>query len=116
VPTSPLAGVSGELPIDKIRQNLELAELENAGFTPAGRGQFVAATNEWTVMASRRRPNGILTVFFICPAGYPNNAPRVQIKTSAGGGLTTVEPNSVRGWQAHRFLADVAREILDTTL
>jgi hypothetical protein len=125
-PTSPLTGTpqmptpvptpSGASTVDEIRQTLELAELEKAGFAAAGRGQIAAATNEWTLMVYKRSPNGILTIAFTCPAGYPNIAPRVLMKTSAGGGFSSVEPNSVHNWQAQRLLVEVAKEILETTL
>jgi hypothetical protein len=112
----PFLPASEEPAVDETRQTLELAELEKAGFNAAGRGQIVAATNEWTLMVYKRRPNGILTIAFTCPPGYPNIAPRVQVRTSAGGGYSNVEPNSIHGWQAHRLLADVATELLGTTL
>jgi hypothetical protein len=115
-PGMPFSGSSDTLAVDETRQTLELSALEKAGFNAAGRGQINTATNEWTLMVYKRRPNGILTIAFICPAGYPNTAPRVQMKTSAGSGYTPIEPNSTQGWQAHRLLADVAQEILETTV
>jgi hypothetical protein len=111
----PFPESSDTFAIDEIRQNLELSALEKAGFTSAGRGQIATTTNEWTLMVYKRRPNGILTIAFTCPAGYPNNAPRVQVKTATGG-YSDMQPNSLQGWQAHRLLADVAQEILETTL
>ncbi len=114
-PLSSQADLSDRLPVDEMRQTLELDALLKADFNAAGRGQINAA-NEWTLMVYRRRQNGILTIAFTCPPGYPNIAPKVQIKTSTGSGYTASNPNTIHGWQAHRMLVDVAQELMDTTL
>lgn len=115
---------SGGSPVDAARQELELAELERAGFQVAGRGQLVPAyddagqpvpgSKEWMLQVTLRRSTGYLTMMFHCPAGYPNIPPAVEVKTTAGGGLQRMVPNTIHAWNAGRVLADAAREIAES--
>jgi hypothetical protein len=112
---------SDEPPVDAARQRAELEALKQGGFTPAGGGQVsprydgqgqpIAGSKEWVLQVTQPRSAGYLTIAFYCPAGYPAYAPRVQMRSPAGGGWTWVEPNSVQHWNPGRTLLEVAQEI-----
>jgi hypothetical protein len=115
---------SGGPPVDAARQELELSELERAGFQTAGRGQVVPVyddagrpvpgSKEWALQVTQRRSTGYLTMMFHCPAGYPNVPPSVEVRPTAGGGLQRMVPNTIHEWNAGRVLADTAREIAES--
>ncbi len=115
---------TGNFPVDAARQELELSELERAGFQAAGRGQVVPAYDDagrpvagskgWELQVTQRRSSGYLAMMFHCPPGYPNAAPSVKVRTPAGGGFQPMIPNAVHEWNAGRVLADVAREIAES--
>jgi hypothetical protein len=107
--------------IDAARQELELTELERAGFQVAGRGQPVPTYDDagqpvpgsktWELTVLQRRATGYLAMMFHCPPGYPNTAPSVRVQTPMGGGFQSMIPNTIHEWNAGRMLEDVAREI-----
>jgi hypothetical protein len=107
--------------IDAARQELELTELERAGFQVAGRGQPVPTYDDagqpvpgsktWELTVLQRRATGYLAMMFHCPPGYPNSAPSVRVQTPMGGGFQSMIPNTIHEWNAGRMLEDVAREI-----
>ncbi len=110
--------------VDAARQELELTELERAGFQVAGRGQPVPTYDDagkpvlgskaWELTVLQRRATGYLAMMFHCPPGYPNTAPSVRVQTPAGGGFQSMIPNTIHEWNAGRMLADVALEIADS--
>ena len=120
----PPSASSGPL-IDADRQDREIAALEAAGFQCAGRGQHsptfdgsgqpIPGSMEWVLEVYVQRINGFITVVLHCPAAYPNVAPRVQVRTSSGGGLKAITPNAVRIWNANSMLVEIVREIDDNT-
>jgi hypothetical protein len=124
-PASALPQDGGSSPVDDARQKLELSNLESAGFMVAGRkgqdvpsyddGRVVPGSKEWVLQVYAQRPNGYLEIVFRCPAGYPDLAPRVEVKPPTGGGRQQVEPNTIHKWNAGRLLVDVAREIAENT-
>lgn len=115
---------TSDSPVDVARQDLELTELERAGFQSAGRGQLVPAYDDaglpvpgskvWELPVLQRRDTGYLAMMFHCPPGYPNSAPSVKVQTPMGGGFQSMIPNTIHEWNAGRMLADVAREIADS--
>lgn len=116
---------SSEPLIDAERQDRELSALQAAGFQCAGRGQHsptfdgrgqsIPGSMEWSLEVYVQRINGFITVVFHCPAGYPNIAPRVQVRTPSSGGLHAITPNAVRTWNANNMLVEIVREIDDNT-
>jgi regulator of protease activity HflC (stomatin/prohibitin superfamily) len=120
-PTSPPPQDTSGPPVDDARQQTELAALKQAGFIPAGSGQVVPVydnagqpvpgSKEWVLPVSIPHGVGYLTIIFHCPAGYPAFAPRVQVRPPSGGGLTSIEPNSVKNWNVSRSLVQVAQEV-----
>jgi hypothetical protein len=110
--------------VDAARQEVELTELERAGFQVAGRGQpvptydaagqSVPGSKAWELTVSQRRATGNLAMMFHCPPGYPNTAPSVSVRSPMGGGYQSMFPNTIHEWNAGRMLADVAREIADS--
>ena len=123
-PISPPSTVSGSL-VDTERQDREIAALQEAGFQCAGRGQQtplfdphghpIPGTMEWVLEVYVQRINGFVTIVFHCPSGYPEIAPKVQVRTPGGGGLKVVIPNIVTNWQPQNMLVEVVREIDNTT-
>jgi hypothetical protein len=123
-PTQETFQNTGNSPIDAARQELELSELERAGFQAAGRGQVVPAYDDagrpvagskgWELQVTQRRSSGYLAMMFHCPPGYPNAAPSVKVRTPAGGEFQPMIPNAIHEWNAGRVLADVAREIVES--
>ncbi len=123
-PTQDTFQNTGNSPIDAARQELELSELERAGFQAAGRGQVVPAYDDagrpvagskgWELQVTQRRSSGYLAMMFHCPPGYPNAAPSVKVRTPAGGEFQPMIPNMIHEWNAGRVLADVAREIVES--
>lgn len=121
--SSPSQDTAGT-PVDSARQELELAELDRAGFQTAGRGQVVPAYDDagrpvagskgWELQVTQRRSSGYLAMMFHCPPGYPNVAPSVKVRTPAGGEFQPMIPNAIHEWNAGRVLADVAREIVES--
>jgi hypothetical protein len=111
--------------VDASRQELELKELERTGFLVAGKGKPVPTYDEagqpvpgskaWELTVSQRRATGYLAMMFHCPPGYPNTAPSVRVQSSMGGGYQSMVPNTIHEWNAGSMLADVAREIADST-
>lgn len=110
--------------VDAARQELELTELERAGFQVAGRGQPVPTYDDagqpvpgsktWELTVLQRRATGYLAMVFHCPPGYPNTAPSVRVQTPMGGGFQSMIPNTIHEWNAGRMLEDVAREIANS--
>jgi hypothetical protein len=122
--TVPFAQDGGEAPVDEARQNLELSNLESAGFKVAGRGQVVPAyeagqpipgSKEWVLQVYIQRSDGYLEIVFHCPAGYPAFAPKVEVKPPTGAGRQWVEPNTIHEWNPGRMLVNVALEISGNT-
>ena len=119
--TPPPAAENTEQSVDATRQEQELAELREAGFMCAGKGQMTPAfddngqpvpgSKEWALEAYVKRPTGYLTIAFHCPPGYPMVPPRVQMRAPGGGGLRWTEPNTVRNWQPNYLLVNIAREL-----
>lgn len=123
---APPVFADAEIPIEQARQEQEIAELENAGFQCAGKGQFnpvyengqpVPGSKTWILEVYASRPDGgYLTLVFHCPMGYPLKAPRVQMRSASAGGFRWIEPNAVRNWHPATLLATIAREINDSVL
>ncbi|MHB8598586.1 MAG: hypothetical protein ACYDER_17450 [Ktedonobacteraceae bacterium] len=123
-PAQDTAQMSNESPVDDALQELELSELEHAGFQTAGRGQIVpsydaagrpvSGSKEWVIQVTQRRTAGYLTMMFHCPAGYPNIPPSVEVKSPAGGGSQRMFPNIIHDWHAGCRLADAARELAES--
>jgi hypothetical protein len=115
---------TGGFPVDVARQEVELSELETAGFQVAGGGKVVPTydgagrpvpgSNGWELQVTQRRSSGYLAMMFHCPPGYPNVAPSVKVRTPAGGGFQPMIPNKIHEWNAGHVLADVAREIAES--
>lgn len=110
-------------PVDEGRQQMEISNLEKAGFQVAGRGQVVpvydefgqpvAGSREWVLQIYVKRFTGYLEIVCHCPSGYPAFPPAVEVKPPTGGGRQWVTPNTVHEWNPGYTLVDVAREIAE---
>ena len=121
--TPPPVSPKTEVPIDPVRQEQELAELTDAGFMCAGKGQFtpdfdangqpIPGSKTWIIEVYASRAHSYLTLVFHCPMGYPLTPPRLQMRPPSGGGLQWIEPNTIKEWKPGNMLITVAREIND---
>lgn len=110
-----------EPPVDSARQSSELTLLKQGNFIPAGSGKVtprydewgnpLPGSKEWVLQVTQQRNTGYLMIIFACPAGYPVQPPRVQMKAPTGGGFIPMEPNSITSWHPGRTLLEVAQEV-----